>query len=253
MKGMVTRMPAVVQEVADIKSDHRAARDLLEGYTTQWGGDRRLLPNMFIGDFTGEFDLILRRHNDKVARFVGNADRYIAESQVDLGSYTIAPPTKEEIASSFSLSFDLAPVPDVGSYSTNDQKLQKMLQERFEADIRASFQEAQKDLMQRLAKPLENLIDRMAAYEERQELKAKDITVGKSGTFKATVVSNVTDIAKIFDAFNMTKDPLLMEISRRLHAFDDIEHEDLVRSKQLRDVTAAKAAEIRSMLGDWLD
>lgn len=248
----VSRLPGVEDVVSDIKKEHRQARLALDAYTTAWGDDRRLLPNLYIGDFAGEFDVIQRSHNDKVAAFVANASAYIKKAQANLGSYAVAPPSEDEIAHAFSLTFDLSPVPDVGAYSINDAKLQKMLQERFEEDIRASFQEAQKDLMRRLAKPLENLVDRMGAYDEREQLKGKDIDVGKSGTFKQTVISNVTDIAQIFDAFNFMKDPLLISISQKLAAFQGIEHKDLVRSKDLREVTAKKAAEIRSMLGEWL-
>lgn len=251
-KVNVSRLPGIEDVVADIKKVHRDARAALDGYTTQWGDDRRLLPNLYIGDFAGEFDVLRREHDNKVAAFVANAKTYIAKAQHNLGTYAIAPPTEDEIANAFSLNFDLTPVPDVSAYSTNDAKLQKMLQERFEEDIRASFQDAQKDLLTRLAKPLENLVDRMTAYEERENLKAKSIDVGKTGTFKTTVITNVTDIAKIFDAFNMVGDPVLAAISQKLHAFDGIEHQDLVNSKDLRDITAKKAAEIRALLGDWL-
>ena len=245
-------MPGCESVVDDIKKDHRLARDTLNARTTQWGEDRRLLPNIYIGDFAGEFDVIRRSHDDKVKAFVSKAKHYIAESQKNLGSYAVAPPTEDEIAESFFLQFDMEPVPDVGAYSTNDKNLQKMLQERFEEDIKASFAESQKDLLTRLAAPLDNLITRMKQYEEREQLKSKDITVGKAGTFKSTIITNITDIAEIFDAFNFAKDPLLMEISKSLRAFDGIEHQDLVKSKDLREVTAAKAAEIRGMLGDWL-
>ena len=248
----VSRMPGCEEPVAEIKKVHRDARDMLISKTTQWGPDRRLLLNMNIGEVAGEMDVLQREHKKLVDRFVDNAASYIAKAKANLGSYNIEPPTEDEIAMAFSMNFDITPVPDVSSFSTNDKKLEQQLKERFEKDIESQYQEAQKDLLKRLAKPIENLVTRMSAYEEREALKAKKITVGKEGTFKSTIISNITDIASIFDGFNITKDPLLMEIGKKLHAFDGIEHTDLVKSKELREVTAKKAAEIRELLGDWL-
>ena len=252
-KVNVNRLPGAETAVDAIKKQHAEARLLLLQYTSQWGSDRRLLPNVYIGDFTGKFDVISREHKRLVDEFVANASIYINKAMQNLGSYQVDLPSVREIGNAFSLEFNLAPVPDISAYTTGDSQLEQSMKQRFEADIRAAYEGAQKDLIKRLAEPLENVIDRMKAYDEREALKAKDIEVGKSGTFKSTIMSNVNDIAKVFRSFNMTDDPTLEAIAVRLEAFANIEHKDLTKSQELRVAVAERAAEIRTMLGSWLD
>ena len=248
----VKRLPGAEQYVDAIKAKHTAARSIVTGYTTQWGRDRRLLPNIYIGEVTGIVEDIKREHDVLRDAFVARSYEFIQNAVRNLGSYEVSPPSVSEIENAFSLNLDLSPVPDISAYTTGDSALEKSMKERFEADITAALEGAQKDLLQRLAKPLENMVDRMNAYDERENLKTKDIAVGKHGTFKSTVVTNITDIGKIFRSFNITGDPFLEGIAQRLDAFDGIEHEDLTKSAQLRADTAKRAKEIRALLGDWL-
>jgi hypothetical protein len=248
----VNRLPGAKAAVDAIKQKQTAARNLVKSKTTLWGVDRRLLMNQFIGEVAGEFQDIKNEHDALVGQFVQNAAYYISQASSDLGTYDIRPPTEAEIAGAFDLRFDLAPVPDVSAYTTGDSALEQSMRQRFEADIKAAYEGAQNDLLKRLAEPLENLVDRMKAYDEREYLKSKDIDVGKTGTFKSTVITNITDIAKIFRAFNINGDAFLAEIADRLEAFEGIEHKDLTKSPDLRKDTAIRAAEIRGLLKDWL-
>jgi hypothetical protein len=253
-KVNVNRLPGAEAAVDAIKKQHGLARQLLWQYTSQWGSDRRLLPNVHIGEFTGEFDVIQREHIRLVNEFVANAQRYIAEAERNLGNYEVTPPSMHEISNAFALEFELAPVPDISAYTTGDSALEQSMKQRFEADITAAYEGAQKDLLKKLADPLENLIERMKAYDEREELKAKDIDVGRTtGTFKTTVITNIQDIAKVFRSFNLTNDPFFENIALNLEAFAGIEHADLTKSQELRAAVAAKAADIRGLLGTWLD
>ena len=251
-KLTVSRMPGAEAKVAGIKVVHRQARDLLISFTTQWGADRRLLPNIYIGDFAGEFDSLTREHDTLVGEFVANASTYIAAAKRNLGSYEVEPPTEAEIAGAFSLNFELTPVPDVSSYSIANKEMERQLKARFEDDIKHSYEQAHKDLLKRLAVPLEGLVERMTAYDARERRKKKGGSVDKEGTFKSTVITNITDISAIFRAFNMTNDKALALIADKLDAFDGVEHKDLTASKELRDDMSKRAAEIREMLEPWL-
>src|SRR5262245_5676523 len=50
-KVSVTRLPGAEADVDAIKTKARKGRSILMAHTTQWGFDRRLLPNQNIGDF----------------------------------------------------------------------------------------------------------------------------------------------------------------------------------------------------------
>ena len=254
-KTSVNRLPGAEAMVKEIKKCHGLARRIVAARTSQWGQDRRLLPNVHIGPLMGEFDPVKRDHDRMVTTFVANATYYINRAQQNLGTYQVSPPTESEIRGSFSLTLDLTPIPDVSSYSPGmglSPELERQLKQRFDDDYRAQHHESQRDLLQRLAEPLENLVDRMAAYDEREDLQDKGIDTGRTGTFKSTIVTNITAIADIFDAFNFLNDPVLAEISKRLNDFRNIEHSDLTNSQKLRADTAKKAKAVRDMLGALL-
>jgi hypothetical protein len=251
-KVSVHRLPGSEDPIANIKAKHTAGRALCAGMTTQWGTDRRMLMNTLIPEFSGAMNDIIYEHDQLVAEFVAAAPALIQRAERNLGSYNVTPPTEEEIRNAFSLTFDLSPIPDVSAYSTGDKSLEKQLKMRFEEDVKAAYVGAQNDLLQRLAEPLENLADRMEKYEEREALKEKGIDVGKSGIFKATVITNVTSIAKIVRATNALGDPFLTALADRLDAFEGIEHEDLKNSADLRKDMAKRAKDIRGSLAGWL-
>jgi hypothetical protein len=249
-KTSVKRLPGSELAVNAIKGKQTEARALIASYTTQWGRDRRLLPNVYIGEVSGLFHDIKTEHDKLRDAFVAESHAYIQRARDNLGSYDVTPPSMFEIERAFALNFELAPVPDISAYTTGDSALERSMKERFEADIKAAYEGAQKDLLKRLAEPLENMVERMKAYDAREARKEKEEDVGKTGTFKSTIVTNITDIAKIFRAFNVTDDPFLEQIANELDQFEHIEHKELTKSEALRADVAKKAASIRAMLGD---
>lgn len=251
-KVSVKRLPGAETAVDAIKAKHTQARAVLNGRTTRWGKDRKLLMNQFIGEVCGEIDEIVRDHDKLRDKFVADAYAYIQNAQYNLGSYDVAPPTVAEIENAFSLSLELSPVPNISAYTTGDSELEKSMRARFEADIQSAYEGAQKDLMKRLAEPLENMVNRMAAYEERQKRQEAEEDVGKTGTFKSTVITNITDLATLVRSFNITGDPVLTDLSNKLDAFEGIDHKALISSADLRADTARRAAEIRASLANWL-
>ena len=92
----------------------------------------------------------------------------------------------------------------------------------------------------------------MTIYDKRDEELAKGIDVGREGYFRDSIITNITEIAAVFDSFNLTGDPSLKKIAAALEAFEGIEAKDLRGSKSLRDDTAKRAKAILEELGDWL-
>lgn len=251
-KTSVNRLPGAKAAVDAIKATHSQARTLVAGWTSRWGEDRRLLMNEHIGEVGALFEEIRVEHDRLRDQFVADSWAYIHRAHQDLGSYTVAPPSQDEIAHAFSLSLEMSPVPNIDAWTGGGGALEQSMRKRFEADIKAAWDGAQKDLLKRLIEPLDKLVERMNAYEERELLKEKDIDVGKEGTFKATVVTNITDIGRIFRSFSQIGDPVITEFADRLEAFEGIGHADLTKSAQLRAATAKQAADIRASLSAWL-
>jgi hypothetical protein len=158
----VKRLPGSEAEVNGIKAKHTQARTLVLDRTTAWGKDRRLLPNIYIGEVSGEFGDIKREHDALRDNFVRRAYDHIATAHANLGSYDVPVPTIHEIERAFSLELELTPVPDISAYTAGDSALEQDMKRRFEADIKQSYDNAQNDLLKRLGEQLDKMVERIA-------------------------------------------------------------------------------------------
>jgi hypothetical protein len=247
-KTVVNRLVGAETKVRSIKSWQRKARELLKSYTTAWGPDRRLMPNINLQDFLSDFGDIEKAHNVEVAQFIKDAQLHIQAAKGNLGKYKVTPPSIDEIKNSFSLVFDITPVPDITAYTTGDKAFEAQMREKFESDITRAYEDAVKDALRKLAGPLKNIVERMKAYDEREKLKAKGEEVGKEGTFKTTIIENIHDVAKVFRSFNLTGDPFLEGIAAELDGFDHIDSDDLKKHKAIRADVSQRAKDILKSL-----
>jgi hypothetical protein len=252
-KVSVSRLAGAEDRIKAIKAVQAQARECLFAMTTAWG-DRRLLPNQNVQKFIGAWTPIKQEHDKLVEQLKQDAPALIAQAEVNKGSYDVEPPTVEELAGGFSLEFTLEQVPNATLYRASglEKAVEDALKVRFEADIAAAYQQAQADAISRVRGPVSNLLERMVAYEKREEEKSRGIDVGREGYFRDSVIKNVNEISQVFSSFNLTGDPLINEIAEQLEALDGIEAEDLRKSKELRKDTARRAEEILSKLGDWM-
>lgn len=248
----VSRLAGAETRIKEIRSIQAQARDVLGSHTTAWG-DRRLLPNVNIELFLKAWGGVKADFDRLVLALASDAPQLVAAAETNLGDFQVEPPTVEEIQNAFSLEFTLEPIADTSNYtSTLDKTMEDKLKERFEVDMQAAYLAAQRDALTRLAEPLQAAIDRLALYDKREHSKANGIDVGREGYFRDSLVTNITQIAAVFDSFNLTGDPVLKKISDQLDAFSGIEAEDLRNSKELRADTSRRAKAILDQLGDWL-
>lgn len=244
-KVNVSRLAGAEDRVKEIVSIQKEGREVLNAMTTAWG-ERRLLPNTLLEDFLKAWHPINARHAGKVNALIADAPQLIEQAQMNKGSFDVQVPTIDEIATGFKLEYTLEQVPDVTAFATTglDKKVEELLKARFEANIQASYTDAQSDAVRRLAKPLENLVERMTAYDQRETDAAKGLEVGKTGFFRDSVISNVQEIADVFGQWNLTGDPVIKRLDDALAAFSNIAADDLRNHKDLRQDTAKRAAAI---------
>lgn len=222
----------------------------LASMTTAWD-EERMLPNSLYENWLKVFGQREREYNEIRQQLIDQIPWLIAEAEQKKGSYNVAPPTEQELREAFSLTFTMRAIPDSGSYTTMDKQMEHVFRARFEADTQAAYQAAQRDALARLAKPINHLIDRLAAYDSKLDNKDKGIP-DTSGRLYETTITNVQDICAVFSSFNLTGDPIMKGIADKLTAFDGLEIDDLKNDLKLREATTAKAKEILSGLSDWL-
>ena len=67
-----------------------------------------------------------------------------------------------------------------------------------------------------------------------------------------TVITNITDIGKMFGQFNLTNDPIMADINKALKAFEGVDVDDLKKDKGLREDLTKKAAAILDNIKDLI-
>jgi len=252
-KVLVSRLAGAEDRIKSIRQLQQLARDTLTNHTTAWG-DRRLLPNVNINSFLRQWGEVKKEFDIQVTQLRHDASNLIRQAERNMGDYEVELPTEEEISEAFTLDFTMEQVPDAANFKTTglDAEVEAELKRRFEANMQAAYAQAQNDAVERVKLPLKNLVERMAAYQKREDSKANGIDVGREGYFRDTIIENINQIGQVFGSFNLTDDPLFERIAKELEAFDGIEADDLRNSQALRDDTAKRAQKILDSLGDWM-
>lgn len=247
-----SRLSGAEERVKDINSKAAEVREQLRSMTTAWNDDR-LLANTMLQEWLRVWSKGKAEYDALVAKFVEDAPALIAQAEANLGNYNVVPPTLEEIEQAFSLEFEMTQIPDTSTYKTSglDAQMEAEIKRRFEASITAAYQNATDDALQRVAKPLAHMVERLAVYSKTENEKAKGLDL-KSARLYDSVIGNVQDIAKVFAAFNLTGDPLMTKVGDALDAFIGIDTNDLKNSAALRQHVTKSAEAILADLADLI-
>jgi len=237
----------------DITALQEAIRVNLAAYTTSWGTTgRRLLPNANFDPWIREHARLQEEFNGKVETLKAEAPALVQKAATALGQYDIQPPSVDEIRNAYSVRYGLEPIPDSKQFTNLPPGVEEILRQQFEMNISTAYQEAQLDAMSRLAKPLEALVERISAYDDREAAIARGEEPGKSGIFRDTLIGNIQDIGAVFSSFNLLGDPTMTKISDKLKLFMTVSPDDLRKNDQLRNSAKTQAATLIEELNDLL-
>jgi hypothetical protein len=252
----VSRLPGEGEDrIKEIRSAANATAEAVKSRTMAWGaGPGRLLANTLIEPTLRDFTSGKAEFDRLVESFKAQVPRLINQAWGNIGTYKVEPPTEEECMGAFSLEFDMQAIPDSAAFhgSNLSKEMEAAIQRRLEESCKAAYATAQQDAIERLAEPLQLVVKGLAKYEEREDDIARGIIVDRSRTFRDSLIGNVQQIATVFGAFNLNKDPSIQKIIDDLQAFDGIEANDLRNSKDLRKQITTKANDILANLGDWV-
>jgi hypothetical protein len=249
---VVSRLAGADEAVKGIRAIQKQAQDLLKSLSTPWNG-RQLMPNVNLEPFLREFKYVEAQHQMAIDNLIDNAPELIAKARANLGDYSIEPPTLSEIRAAFKLEFVAEPIPDTSRFSASnlDTALENSMREQFEANTQAAYSYAQEDVLHRVAEPLKAMVERLNAYNEREDAKDDGKEV-KGGYFRDTLVTNVQDIAHVFNSFNLFNDPSLSALDTQLQEFLRLKPEDLRKGRGTRDATIERASKILSQIDGYL-
>lgn len=155
-------------------------------------------------------------------------------------------PNPSRLVERFSFNIDVLPLPASGDFRVDlGDEATALVQSRIESTMQATSRKAMEEVVGRIKEAVGHMADRLHTYARTPE--------GLQGNFKATLVTNVRDLASLIPTLNLTGDPALDEMARRLE--EDLcqnEAEVLKEDNLVRQDTARRADAILSDLAAFI-
>lgn len=156
-------------------------------------------------------------------------------------------PTCDQIEAKFQWKLAVSPIDSAENFVV--QSLDSAIVERIRRDITeeqsARIQGAMKDVWQRLHDVCSRMSERLHAYQITPD--------GVEGTFRDSLVSNVSDLINILPTLNLANDPKLIQIGEHMRqALTSYSPSELREQDTARARVAADADRIVKEIGDFL-
>lgn len=198
--GDCPELKAIQQLVGRVRNHH------LYTYTLPWDdAGWRLLTTLLMPKFFESMTSLQQEFYDLVDVFVNAYHLEKVEAQIQLGDLFDANdyPSESELRSKFSFDIDKEPIPETGDWRVDVQReamddIKSEYQKRMDSKIDA----AMSDVWSQLHKALSKLAERID-YTDAETKKV----------FKASTVDNLLELVDLLDAFNITGDPDMAQVS----------------------------------------
>jgi hypothetical protein len=211
--GRYNKLLIDADHLAELNSLVSKARALHYSMTRPWADEGpRILPNVLYAKFSDEFRVLKRDFNQAADRFAAAYPSYVRQRRQVLNSLFDPKdyPSADEIRAKFNLDLTVLPFPDAEDFRSD-------LDDETVADIKAELAKTSKDVvanaMQHTATQIIETVGHMAD-------KLKDYNAGsgdkKRKFFLDSLVDNVRELAELLPAFNLTEDPKLTAITKRI-------------------------------------
>ena len=237
--------------MADIQKKANAIRTGFNERTLPWldGGQRVLAAETYQAHadwFRKEKD----GFEEAVSDFLKAYPDHVRDAEKRLGGMFSAAdyPSEEEIAKKFGIEMRTMAAPD-----TQDMRIaiSDAQADTIRADVERTMQEATtravSDVYRRVRDVCERMVDRLNAYQP-----AKGKGERAQNTFRDSLVENVRDLIKVMPALNITGDPELEKLARKLNSIAEHDADVLRLSSKVRSDTAAEAQAILDQMGAFV-
>jgi hypothetical protein len=225
------------------------ARKLHYSMTRPWADEGpRVLPNALYSKFTDAFRVLKREFAQAADEFCRDYPGFIEERKIKMnGAFNEKDyPPASEIRSKFALDMKVMPFPDAEDFRAD-------LDDDTVADIKREIAETSgkvvDDAMKATADQIVELVGHMA--EKLKEYKTNK--PGERKFFLDSLVDNVRDMVELLPAFNLTNDPKLTAITKRIANELCVEDaKELRKNDAAREAVAKSADEIVAEMSKFL-
>jgi len=194
------------KEIADYAA---LCRTWHNGRTLPWADKGpRLLPTSMFLDYKREVDARTAYFNDKVAKFVDEYPRLLADAPQHLGDLLNVSdyPNPDEVASKFAFKLVFSPVPESNDFriDVGNSELAE-LRAQYDTAYEARINDAMRMAWDKLHATLTGVTEKLTEPEGE-----------KAKLFHGTFISNITEMCDLLSHLNITKDPELEKARRGL-------------------------------------
>jgi len=234
--GRYNKLLIEANRLKPVQSVVTEARDLFYRYTRPWADGVGILPNVSYAEFTNKMRALKQRFANVADEFALNFSSYVAERQAKLGKIFKAEdyPNAKEIRSRFNFDLTFANVPDAGDFRSDvlDEDTVNDIRDEIAAGERKAEQDIMDHTFRKIAEVVGNMAHKLGEYKTKEK-----------SHFKDTLVGNIRELTELLPTFNLTGDPKLAEITKRLQSELCIEDAKTLRDSDEVRASVQKSAE----------
>ena len=248
--GRYNKLLIAAKHLEAINSAVAKARRLHYTMTKPWCDEGvRILPNVLHAKFADEFRKLKREFDTAVDEFCRDYPVYVEERKRSLnGLFNVSDyPHPTRIRSRFKMATKVFPVPETDDFRSD------VLDADTVDDIKRELTETNEtvlnDALQHTARQIIEVVGHMASKLKEYKTKGKTRSF-----FSYTLVENVRELAELLPAFNLTDDPALDAIAKRIKRELCAEDAETLRHNDEARKVVAKSADailkdVESLLG----
>jgi hypothetical protein len=238
--GRYNKLLVAKEHLAELSGLASKARDLHYRFTLPWADKGpRILPNKKFAEFSNAFRELKREFEAAAERFERVYPDVVEEAKRRLnGMFNEADyPDASEIRSRFNLDISVMPFPDADDFRSDlDDDTVADIKRELAATATSVLDNANRQVVEKIVKVVGHMAKKLGEY------KANGATARESN-FHHTLVDNVRELADILPAFNLTDDPKLAAIAKRIASELCVEGVTTLRENDNVRAVVAKSAD----------
>lgn len=242
--GLFTKRLLNKKAMQNVHSIMRAARAYHMQHTLPWMDDGvRILPATLILEYKPQMEKFKAECFQAVGEFVKDYPEYVKQAKKELGSLFKESdyPSAAEVRRRFGFETIITPCPDVTDFRADlDPDLIAEISKDLDVRLDGLLDSALKDAASRISDTVGHMVERLKAYKPGNKEKGKKV----EGKFHDSLIEHVRDLAKLLPAFNLSNDPKLESLNKRIlkelcpNEPDALREDDALRRKVVKEAEA---------------
>jgi hypothetical protein len=239
--GRFNKLLIEAERLAGLNALVSKARTLHYKMTRPWADEGpRILPNALYSKFSDEFRVLKREFAVAADQFARDYPTFIEERKRKLnGAFNPNDyPSVDQIRQKFQLDLTILPFPDASDFRSD---LDDDIVNDIKREIAEMSDRVVNGAMRHTGEQIVKTVGHMA--EKLKEYRSEKTPGEPKKYFMDSLVSNVRELAELLPAFNLTNDPKLDEIAKRISNELCVEDAQALRENDAARENVAKSAD----------